>query len=334
VSQTAVPTVRTAIKWIAIAAAWIAVLCGLAFTIPTVLGATLNHVHAALQLVRPWLGLVAAVPLLVAVVYRRPILVVVSGFCVIANVLPVWGAVTQVDAAERTDESVSIYVANVRFNNATPEAQADQALASGADVLVLIELTPRFAEIMQQKGVDSAYPHQALIPQVDPSGEGIYSRLPFVDQGDRWFGQAQSPVADVAFGDDALRVIAIHTYAPNQQWGLDRWWQSMDALAEYMRSDGLGPTVVAGDYNAVRWHPAMNDLLGTSFFDAHERVGKGLTSSWPAGGGLTGRIFGRVGPFARLDHALVYGAGVASVEDRPAAGSDHRAFVVTLVPAR
>lgn len=331
-TEVAAPGLRVAVKWILIAGAWVAALCGLAFTVPTVFGATLNHVHAALQLVQPWLGLLAAVPLLIAVVYRRPVLVVVSGFCVIANVLPVWGAVTDVETAAASEDAVSIYAANLRFNNATPEEQVDQALASGADVLVLIELTPHYAELLQARGVDAAYPYQALIPQVDPSGEGIYSRLPFVDQTDQWFGPVQSPVVQVPFGAEPLRIVAIHTYAPNQQWGLERWRQSMDSLAEYMAGGGLGPTVVAGDYNAARWHPAMRDLLATPFADAHEKAGKGLTSSWPASGGTTGRVFGRLGPFVRLDHALVHDVGVVGVEDFPAAGSDHRAFMVTVVP--
>lgn len=331
-TEVAAPRARIAVKWILIAAAWVATLCGLAFTVPTVFGATLNHVHAALQLVQPWLGLAAALPFLVAVVYRRPALTVLSGFCVIANVVPVWGAVTDVDTAAAEGPSVSIYVANLRYDNATPEAQVEQALASGADVLVLAELTPQYAELLQAKGVDAAYPHQALIPQPDPSGKGIYSRLPFVEEADRWFGEAQSPIVAVPFGAQTLQIVAVHTYAPNQQWGLDRWHRSMDALADYMADEGLGPTVVAGDYNAVRWHPPMRDLLATPFADAHEKVGKGLSSSWPAGGGPTGRLFGRFGPFARLDHALVRDVGVVSVEDLPAAGSDHRAFVVTVVP--
>ena len=325
-------SLRSGVRWVFVIGAWGAASCGLAFTIPTLVGATVNHVHAALQLVRPWLGLLAGLPLLIAALYRRPVLAVVSGFCVIANVIPVWNAVTSEGVAEANDDAVTIYVANARYNNATPEILADQALTSDADMMIIIELTPQFAELLQARGVDDLYPHQVLIPLPDPSGEGIYSRVPLVDEGHQWFGEMQSPFASIQFGTQELRVIAAHTYAPNQQWGLDRWTQSLESLDGYLNETDLGPTVVAGDFNAARWHPAFRRLLSGSFEDAHELVGKGLTPSWPTGGGLTGRLLGRFGPFVRIDHALVRDAGVVDVVDLPAAGSDHLPFMVTIAP--
>ena len=71
--------------------------------------------------------------------YRRPVLAVASGFCVLANLLPVWGAVDHVHVAPMSDAAISIYVSNMRLENQTPEAQIQQAMASGADVLVLLE---------------------------------------------------------------------------------------------------------------------------------------------------------------------------------------------------
>jgi endonuclease/exonuclease/phosphatase (EEP) superfamily protein YafD len=325
-------SIRAVIRWFAIGAAWAAVLFGLVFTIPTVLGATPHRAYAALQMVRPWLGIVAAVPLLVAVGYRRPLLALASGLCVVVNVVPIWAAVTHVETAAGSEEAVSLYVANLRFNNQQAEAQVDQALSSGADVLVLVELTPRYVELMRAAGADEAYPYQVRLPETSPSGEGIYSRLPLLDTGELRFGETNSPMASVRFGTGSLRIVALHTYAPNTRWGLDRWQQSLTELARYMDDDGLGPTVVAGDYNAARWHPKMADVLGTPFEDAHELAGKGLSPSWPAGGSTTGRVFRPIGPFVRLDHALVLDAGVVDVVDLPAVGTDHLPFVVTVVP--
>ena len=91
-----------ALKWLVVLAAWAAVVLGLIFTIPTLLGKTPHRLYSALQLVVPWLGLFSGLCLLVAVVYRRPVLAVASGFCVLANLLPVWGAVES--CARRADE--------------------------------------------------------------------------------------------------------------------------------------------------------------------------------------------------------------------------------------
>ena len=107
----------------------------------------------------------------------------------------------------------------------------------------------------------------------------------------------------------------------------------LDAIDQFTRTPGLGPTVLAGDYNATRWHPAMRKIMDGPFVDAHEEVGKGLTSSWPANFiPRSIRFLQPFAPFARLDHALVHDVGVASVTDGHAAGSDHLPFEITIVP--
>jgi endonuclease/exonuclease/phosphatase (EEP) superfamily protein YafD len=321
------------LRWLLVLVAWAAILLGLAFTIPTVLGKTPHRVYAALQLVAPWLGLAAGLCLLVAAVYRRPFLALASGFCVLANVVPVWGAIDHVHVAPMSDAAISIYVANMRVANPTPEAQVQQALASGADVLVLAELSSEYVRLFDASGVGTSYPYQALLPHDDPNGVGIYSRRPLLDSEALDFGAMSVPAADVAFGDGTLRIIGVHTYAPKIRTGIDQWSGELEALDAYTHSPGLGPTVMAGDYNATRWHPAMRRIMNGPFVDAHEEVGKGLTSSWPADRGPTSRLLQPIAPFARLDHALVHDVGVAGVNDGyQAAGSDHLPFMVTLVP--
>lgn len=307
-------------------AAWGAVAAGLVFTIPTLLGATPHRVYALLQMVMPWLGIAAGLPFLIAVFYRQRVLVVVSGFCVLANVVPVWGAVTNVDKAPSSADDLTVYVANLRYNNDTPDKAIGQALASDADVLVLVELTDEYVALLQQRGVDQAYPDQALYPEDNPTGIGIYSRRLVSDTRTVRFDDLRAPAVDVSFGQASLQLVAVHTAAPRYRSGLAHWRGSLAAMADFERTV-QGPTVLAGDFNATRWHPAFRQLLDDGFSDSHERVGKGLTTSWPADGRL-----GPIGPFARLDHALVHDVGVVSVQNMGAAGSDHRPFLVTLTP--
>jgi endonuclease/exonuclease/phosphatase (EEP) superfamily protein YafD len=141
------------------------------------------------------------------------------------------------------------------------------------------------------------------------------------------------PTAEVAFGDGTLRILGVHTNSPKFGPAIDTWLSELDALDEFTHTPGLGPTVLAGDYNAARWHPAMRRIMDGPFVDAHEEVGKGLTSSWPANYVPRSISFLRTfAPFARLDHALVHDVGVVSVTDGDAAGSDHLPFEVTVVP--
>jgi endonuclease/exonuclease/phosphatase (EEP) superfamily protein YafD len=321
-----------ALKWLVVLLAWAAVVLGMIFTIPTLLGKTPHRVYSALQLVRPWLGLFSGLCLLVAVVYRRPFLAVASGFCVLANVLPVWGAVDHVHVAPMSDAAISIYVSNMRLENQTPEAQIREALSSGADVLVLVEFGQGYKNQFEAAGVDAAYPYHSLLPG-GAEGIGIYSRRPLLQTDTVDVGDLRLPVAEMAFGDGTLRILGVHTNSPKFGGAIDPWLSQLDALDKFTQTPGLGPTVLAGDYNATRWHPAMRQIMDGPFVDAHEEVGKGLTSSWPANYiPRSIRFLQPFAPFARLDHALVHDVGVVSVTDGYAAGSDHVPFEVTIVP--
>ena len=88
----------------------------------------------------------------------------VSGFCVLANVLPVWGAVNHVHVAPMSDAAISIYVSNMRHENQTPGGPGPTGDASGADVLVLLEFGQGYLSQFQAAGIDALYPNQALLP--------------------------------------------------------------------------------------------------------------------------------------------------------------------------
>ena len=89
-------------------------------------------------------------------------------------------------------------------------------------------------------------------------------------------------MVEVAFGNGTLRILGVHTHSPKFGPAIDVWLSELDAIDQFTHTPGLGPTVLAGDYNATRWHPAMRKIMDGPFVDAHEEVGKGLTSSWPA----------------------------------------------------
>ncbi len=208
-------------------------------------------------------------------------------------------------------------------------------MASGADVLVLVELTPEYMRRFQVAGVDTSYPHQALAPgRRSDRHRHLLPATPARQRGTVDFGDDdRSRGRRGSFGDGTLRIVGVHTNAPKFGSGIDSWLASLDALDDFTNSPGLGPTVMAGDFNATRWHPAMRTIMDGPFVDAHEEVGKGLTSSWPADQGPTSPLLRPISPFARLDHALVHDVGVASVrDDFHAAGSDHLPFMVTVVP--
>jgi endonuclease/exonuclease/phosphatase family metal-dependent hydrolase len=88
------------------------------------------------------------------------------------------------------------------------------------------------------------------------------------------------------------------------------------------------PFVLAGDFNTTVFRPDYKRLLEAGFTDAHDALGKGLTTSFKlsAEGALAAP-----GTVVRLDHALLSeGVHALHTEDLEACGSDHLPFRLTL----
>jgi endonuclease/exonuclease/phosphatase (EEP) superfamily protein YafD len=89
-----------------------------------------------------------------------------------------------------------------------------------------------------------------------------------------------------------------------------------------------GPFVIAGDFNSTRFRPEFKRLLDAGLIDAHDTLGRGLSTSFQLA--ATGAL-AAAGGIVRLDHALLSdGVWPVSSRDLDAGGSDHVPFVVTL----
>ncbi|WP_334144275.1 endonuclease/exonuclease/phosphatase family protein [Rhabdothermincola sp.] len=310
-----------------ITATWVVAVGSAAVVLSSMLGFTWGTTHAALQMVLPYYVLPSSASLGVAVWFGRRRLAVVAGLTTVAVCSMMLPLVTGSSAAVRAGEpTLDVYVANLRFDNPTPERAVDQALASGADVLVLIELTPAHVELFHRRGADQRYPFQELDAARDTYGTGIFSRLPLRDARVEKVGGIDMPTGVVRVGDQDVEIWGVHVGAPTGEGQVQRWEWRLGQLRRFATRLN-GPTVIAGDFNAGRWHPAFRWLLDRGDLrDAHEAVGRGLSPSWP----MEGRGLRALGPFTRLDHALLYEIDAVEVRDLPAAGSDHRPFVVTL----
>jgi endonuclease/exonuclease/phosphatase family metal-dependent hydrolase len=89
-----------------------------------------------------------------------------------------------------------------------------------------------------------------------------------------------------------------------------------------------GPLVLAGDLNTSRFRPEFAGLLSLGFRDVHDALGKGLRPSFKLS---NSGWLAKLGPLARLDHALTNAAlHPVDVEELDANGSDHIPFIVTI----
>lgn len=147
--------------------------------------------------------------------------------------------------------TLSLYSANVLWENNDVDAIAASVRQADADVVILIELgngpAARLEEIL------GGYPHRVGTPPISRGGKVarsvIASRYPLDEIADRADGlHAVGAVARTPLG--RVNIVGVHLTRPwpfQYQWGQIR--QTL-ALAE-VRRDLNGPVIVAGDFNAV-----------------------------------------------------------------------------------
>ena len=147
--------------------------------------------------------------------------------------------------------TLSLYSANVLWENNDVPAIAASVRAANADVVILIELGNGPAERIEQ--ILAAYPHRVGSPAIGRGGKParsvIASRYPLTEIPDRPDGlHAVGAVVQTPLGP--VNIVGVHLTRPwpfRYQWG--QISQTM-ALAE-VRRDLTGPVIVAGDFNAV-----------------------------------------------------------------------------------
>ena len=224
---------------------------------------------------------------------------------------------------------MELVVANVYVDNETPEAMAEQLVACGADVVVVAEWNDTFAAAFAAAGADDVYPHRLcndcdnkeyVVTVASKTPLGPQSRVETV-------GPLIITHAVVSCGPKALGLLAVHPTAMVDPGGYDEWKSQIDALISYIPSVS-GPFVIAGDFNSTRFRPEFQRLLDTGLVDAHDTLGRGLSTSFRLA--ATGAL-AAAGTIVRLDHALLSdGVWPIAARDLESCGSDHVPFALTV----
>jgi endonuclease/exonuclease/phosphatase (EEP) superfamily protein YafD len=280
---------------------------------------------AVIQSLMPYLGLVVVPIALVALWRRRLRLATVCaaiGFGILVLAAPLAFPDEQ---AEPIADAAGLRVASVNllYRNDRIEDVADTLADLSPDVIVFSEYTAEHQAALQSSDLADGY-----LYRIDRSGQlaggvAVWSRTPVV-VGEHPDTYNYSFDLTVEGPDGPVRVIALH--APTPLMSFENWRRDLRTAADIGRS-ASGPTMVVGDFNASYWHPDFRRMLDAGLVDAHTALGKGFSTSWPMDRLLP--------PFVRLDHALTTSDLVSTeITDFEIPGSDHRGFVVTVVPAR
>jgi endonuclease/exonuclease/phosphatase (EEP) superfamily protein YafD len=194
-----------------------------------------------------------------------------------------------------------------------------QIKATNPDILVFQEFSPYAVQAM--KDVLITYPYAKAIPANNPSGHGIYSRIPLSDINESPSFQNLFTVEDVNFqiGGKKILLVNLHTFPPASVRSILANLSVLDYLKQ-LRHSGQ-EMILIGDYNATPWSRYFN-LLTDELKLRDTEAGLGPQFSWPAG----------VVPFyVPIDHCCISsGIGLSVRKLLAKTESDHLALYVEL----
>ncbi len=215
--------------------------------------------------------------------------------------------------------TLKIVTFNLQFSNDNYEAVREFFRSERPDIVVLQEVTERWAQELELLAVE--FPHRLVSAHPDWRGVALLSRNPW-EAADLIGDLNSTPVAAVnarfSVQGSAFSIIGFKTLPPTSQvWaaGRDRQLTEIGMLA----ARSAEPVILAGDFNATPWSRGYAALIRESRL------------SWDAGRYLpTWHVF--FGPLGiQIDHVL---AGsplrIGSKKSGPYLGSDHYPVVATI----
>lgn len=310
--QTPPPWWRRAGRWAAVAVAWALVLAGTAWV---VLGSypelQLRHPAAALASSFIPYGVLAWL-LVTVVVLTSPrrlvrLLALLSAAALVLQVgwtRPYWPREPAVANANLTVMALNTY-----YGWADPDRVVAEAERVRPDVVVLGEITQGTLDALQKRGWNELMPHHLGEP-----GDGweshatmVFARYPLRQTAGDTDGAWAT--LEVATPGGSLTVVAVH--AINPAVSFDRWQSDLAEIGAVATARARGPLVVLGDFNAVREHQPLRELLDAELADAAEQAGAGWMPTWPSrrmDRALPGIPYP---PVIGIDHVLV-GPGISA----------------------
>ena len=318
------PTPRPLLVSLARLALWLTTAAVGVLAASQAFGTTLLSPLFVLQALTPYVAAGALALVVVGLIVRMWSTVAVNLFAVagLATVLmPVMRGFDPPAVPEATPR-VTVAMSNLLYDNPSIDEAATMLLAADADLLAIVEYNPAAAAALATAGVAERYPYRSELPRNDRTGVVLFSRLPIVESVVAPIGHQLGIDATVDVGGIATRVLVVHPVPGTKQGDVSLWSDDLATIGRTAAASDL-PTIVVGDFNASRWHPAFRHLLGTGLTDLHEQLGEGWSRSWPANRALPA--------FVRIDHLLMRNGTVGvTVTDLEVPGSDHRGFVATV----
>jgi endonuclease/exonuclease/phosphatase (EEP) superfamily protein YafD len=224
-------------------------------------------------------------------------------------------------APAASTKPLKILQINVFVLNTEPEKLKKLIEDEQPDLIIGTEVNDTFADMF--RSLKKEYPYQDL-----PKGQqfAAVSKTPLENARIAYFDRRAIPthLFSLRYHGERLNFVSVHTATPI--WSIESRDTTFENIANALKKKMPADLVIAGDFNATPFCPAMKKLLA----DAHvtsSRAGHGILPSWPA----------FLPSFLRIpiDHVLL-GPGLVALDHHigPSVHSDHMPSIVTIALAK
>ena len=284
----------------------------------------------------PWLFAPILVCLVLALLWRRWALLVVTGVALAVMVwwhagflLPQEGvsdtaATTAQTVADPSDNVARVMTLNTAHGGASAEEVVALVRDKHVEVLCMQELTDDFLGELAAAGLYDLLPYYVISDEASAISNGgrngIWTLAPMGNVSGNLLPIETSsmPAGTIMLGDKAVRVVSVHPNSP-VRGAQDLWDRGLSVIGSL--SDYDHTYLVMGDFNSTWDHRRFRELLGSSFVDAGETAGEGYHLTYPSDG---------LPSLIEIDH-IVYardsGIVVSGLETASVSGTDHKALI-------
>ncbi len=258
--------------------------------------------------------------LLFFVFHRKKLPIIISVVLLFWNLKDIYPLYFSPDVDAKTStERISILSINLLSSNTNTEAVLSLINDKDPDVIVFLELTPRWEKELND--VFKNYPYKTSEVRTDNFGIAMLSKSKMESSLTNFKNSIKaSIVGKFNFSEEPLTIIATHPLPPISPETFELRNSQLRDLAE-SRNDYSDNLVIVGDLNTSSFSRHFKDLLKVgSLVDS--RNGFGVGTTWPADLYILRTT---------LDHCLV-SKGIKVLEQAPQRniGSDHLPIYVEL----
>ena len=242
----------------------------------------------------------------------------VAAVALVLNLLLVVPLYTAAPAKPLDQARLEVLSFNVNAWNPNRAEIAQFVAESGADVVLLHEITPAWEQVLQ----DMDLPYRMISARAPREQLGTIALVPqdATTQVLR-FGVPGSGSVEVTLQFDGrwLEILGTHPASPISSFDARARDEQLSAIGDWVATQQL-PVVVVGDFNASTWSYGFHLVASAGLVNSQR--GYGVQPSWPAGHRLDA---------IPIDH-LLHSRQLTTVDRHlgDAQGSDHYPLFVTL----